>query len=217
MTKEHHVRRALPTDAEAVAHIYTKSFPEHIMVQRGILNNTTYLTEHFVHPEERWVVEEQQGTLRGVAALAIARPVGLGEIERVCVDLQHRGNNIAYSLCEHLVQEAQKERLGFVEAFARGQQPGMQKTFEKLGFNVYGISPRFEVALKGNVVRELFVHMGLLLEGQTIIEPELLIPPARRMYEHILEEKERATLEWMSKNLYTKNPCDDESSPRRAF
>jgi len=177
------VRPATQNDVEQMAKIYNRSFPEHIMVQRGLLNNPDYLSKHIQNPDEHWVVEGENGIIRGVAALAISPPVGLGEIERVCVDRQQRGRGLAQHLCRFLVNEAVNFGLGFVEAFARGDQPGMQRTFEKLGFKVYGVAPRFEVIHDGRVVREQFVHMGLELKPETIdTQNMLLIQEAAELY-----------------------------------
>ena len=147
------------------------------------MNNPDYLSARIKNSDECWVVEESDNVIRGVAALAIASPVGLGEIERVCVDKRCRGQGIALSLCSRLVDEAILANLGFVEAFARGDQPGMQRTFDKLCFKVYGVAPRFEIMHDGKLVREQFVHMGLELKPETIDESKMmLIPNARRLY-----------------------------------
>jgi len=119
----------------------------------------------------------------GVAALAVAAPVGLGEIERVCVDALYRGNGVAKKLCSRLIENARERDLGFIEAFARGDQYGMQRTFETLGFTVYGVAPRFEIVHDGRVVREQFVHMGLEIKPETIDERSMtLIDAAKRMH-----------------------------------
>jgi N-acetylglutamate synthase-like GNAT family acetyltransferase len=180
------VRHAQTQDAHAVAHLYETSFPEHIMVHRGLLNNPEYLRGRFAAEDERWVVAERDSAIVGVAALAIIPPVGLAEIERVCVQRTLRGSGVAYRLCEALVEEARARDIGFVEAFARGDQPGMQRAAEKAGFRVYGISPRFEVIHDGVPVREQFVHMGLELKPETIDERTMkLIPAAQRLYDAI--------------------------------
>jgi len=177
------VRVAATSDVEQMARLYNESFPEHIMVHRNFLNNPDYLSARIKNSDECWVVEESDNVIRGVAALAIASPVGLGEIERVCVDKRCRGQGIALSLCSRLVDEAILANLGFVEAFARGDQPGMQRTFDKLCFKVYGVAPRFEIMHDGKLVREQFVHMGLELKPETIDESKMmLIPNARRLY-----------------------------------
>ena len=178
------VRPATEQDLEQIAGLYNSSFPEHILVQRNLLNNPSYLKERIQNPDERWVVGEKNGRITGIAALALCLPIGLGEIERVCVDGAYRGNGIAEYMCKSLVDEAKTLDLGFVEAFARGDQPAMQRTFEKLGFQVYGVSPRFEVVHNGKVVREQFVNMGLKLKPETIDETEMsLIPAAKRIYD----------------------------------
>lgn len=180
------VRAATNLDIGQIANLYTSSFPEHVMVHRNLLNNHDYLIERIKCADERWVVEENNGVIRGVAALAMAPPIGLGEIERVCVDREHRGRGIALSLCAQLIEDARLANLGFVEAFARGDQPGMQRTFDKLGFRVYGVAPRFEVVHNGVIVREQFVHMGLELKPETIDESKMsLIPSARKVYDII--------------------------------
>ncbi len=177
------IRTASERDLEPIAQLYQKSFPEHILVQRRLLNDVHYLDQRIKNPDERWVIAEDEGSIVGVAALAIAAPVGLGEIERVCVSHEHRGNGIAEDLCGALVDHARNAALGFVEAFARGDQPAMQRTFEKLGFKVYGVSPRFEILHDKNIVREQFVHMGLELKPETIDEQTLsLIPSANKIY-----------------------------------
>jgi ribosomal protein S18 acetylase RimI-like enzyme len=167
------VRSAQIRDAQKIAGLYASSFPEHIMVHRGILTKSMYFEERIGNPDEHWVVEEIDGVIRAVGALAVCRSVGLGEIERVCVDKEHRGNGIAYELCRHLTEKAKTENLGFIEAFARGDEHAMQRTFEKLGFKVFGIAPRFEVIHDGKIVREQFVHMGLELKPETIDEEKM--------------------------------------------
>lgn len=182
------VRKAIPYDAKAVAQLYQRNFPEHIMVQRGFLNDTGYLRERFVDPNEEWVVSEN-GSIAGVAALAIIPPVGLGEIERVCVSAEHRRNGAAVAMCAALVEQARKRDLGFVEAYARGDQQGMQRAFENVGFKVYGISPRFEIVHNGRVCREQFVHMGLELKPETVDESAIsLIPAAKAMYAAVYKQ-----------------------------
>ena len=177
------IRKAVVKDAEMVAQLYNTSFPEHILVQRGLLNNPTYLKEHFQSSNEVWITNEIREDITGIAALSLCLPIGLGEIERVCVSKEHRGFGIALSICERLVEEAAERGLAFVEAFARGDQPAMQRTFEKLGFKVYGVSPRFEVMHHGQVVREQFAHMGLLLKPSSVDETEMqLIPAADELY-----------------------------------
>lgn len=162
------IRPATEQDLQRIADLYTTSFPEHIMVHRGILNNPKYLTQKISDPEQQWVVAEVNNEILGVAALAIAHPVGLGEIERVCVARPFRGNGIASAICSYLTRKAEEEGLGFVEAFARGNEPAMQRTFQKLGFQVFGIAPRFEVMHGDSVVRELFVHFGKVLRPETV-------------------------------------------------
>jgi N-acetylglutamate synthase-like GNAT family acetyltransferase len=190
------VRPAESRDLEGMAQLYASSFPEHIMVHRGILTNPSYLGEQIKSPDQRWNVAELNGEIVGVAALAIARPVGLGEIERVCVGLPFRGNGVSSGLCGSLVDAAKEEELGFVEAFARGNQPAMQRTFEKLGFIVYGVAPRFEIIHDGadgkkKVVREQFVHMGLELKPETVDEEEMdLIASAQDVFDEIHQHKE---------------------------
>lgn len=180
------MRGARIEDTKKIAELYKNSFPEHIMVQRRILSNPDYILQRINNNDESWVVSEQDETIIGVAALAMAPPVGLGEIERVCVDTNHRGKNIAYNMCEWLVNEAIVRDLGFIEAFARGDQPSMQRTFEKLGFRVYGVAPRFEVVHDQKIVREQFVHMGLEIKPDTIDEKTMiLIPAANELYKHI--------------------------------
>ena len=177
------VRLATEQDLEQIAGLYERSFPEHIMVHRGLLNDPGYLVKRIQSPDEVWAVEECEGTIRGIAALAVIAPVGLGEIERVCVGQPHRGNGVAGKVCEYLVDQAKELDLGFVEAFARGDQPAMQRTFEKLGFKVYGVAPRFEVVHGDRIVREQFVHMGLELKPETIDEKAMsLIAPAQEAY-----------------------------------
>jgi len=180
------VRKMNEQDAEEVAELFGNSFPEHIMVQRGFLNSPDYLKQRLQNPDECWMVEEN-GSVRGVAALATAPPVGLGEIERVCVAKEHRGNGIAFNICKSLVEEAKSRELGFVEAFARGNEPAMQRTFDKLGFSVWGVSPRFEVMHNEKVVRELFVHMGLILKPESVdYLGATLIPPAQDIYDKFI-------------------------------
>ena len=176
----------ITSDTNRIAQLYNTSFSEHILVQRRLLNDPTYLSHHFQNKDEIWVVEECGEEIRGVAALSLCLPIGLGEIERVCVSKDHRGKGISLSLCDRLVEEAKNKDLGFIEAFARGDQPAMQRTFEKLGFKVYGISPRFEVMHDGQVVREQFVHMGLLLKPDTVDEHAMhLLPAAEKIYRAI--------------------------------
>lgn len=180
------IRKAAPSDVEKIARLYEKSFPEHIMVRRGLLNSPSYISDRISSDSEVWVVAENEGEIVGVAALAIAPPIGLGEIERVCVGREHRGNGTAYKMCSALVDEAVQRGLGFVEAFARGDQPSMQRTFEKLGFTVYGVAPRFEVVHGDKVVREQFVHLGKELKPETVDESGMrLIPSAQRLYDTV--------------------------------
>lgn len=181
------VREALSPDLEQMAKLYHHHFSEHIMVQRNLLNNPSYLAEKIRNKDEKWVVAKtKEQIVIGVAALAISPPVGLAEIERVCVSAQYRGNNIAVNLCSALVDYAREIDLGFVETFARGNQPAMQRTFEKIGFKVYGVSPRFEIIHDGQVVREQFVHMGLELKPETVDEQKMvLITAAKRIYNQI--------------------------------
>ena len=42
-------------DAQEVAELYNSSFKEHIMVQRGLLNNPDYLKDRFQQDAEKWV------------------------------------------------------------------------------------------------------------------------------------------------------------------
>jgi len=209
------VRPAEGRDLEEMAELYATSFPEHIMVHRGILNNPSYLGEQIASPDQRWKVAELDNEIVGVAALSIARPVGLGEIERVCVGLPFRGNGVSTGLCGSLVEAAREQELGFVEAFARGDQPAMQRTFEKLGFIVYGVAPRFEIIHNGigrkkKVVREQFVHMGLELKPETVDEKKMdLIPDARGVYERVhwqIAEKnkteEERFREWYNEHFF---------------
>jgi ribosomal protein S18 acetylase RimI-like enzyme len=172
-------RKATADDAPAMARLYERCFPEHIMVQRGILNDPGYLRENIGDPDQVWAVAGDD--IFGVAALAIARPVGLGEIERVCVDERFRNNGVGKAICGLLLEEAKMQDLGFVEAFARGTQYGMQRAFESLGFRVYGISPRFEIMRYGNVMREQFVHMGIELKPETVLDETNLILAAREL------------------------------------
>jgi len=179
-------RNAIIADASRIAQLYAINFPEHIMVQRGLLTNVTYLEEHLASKTEQWIVYDSGKALIGVAALAMVPEVGLGEIERVCVDREHRGNGVAQTICSHLVELAREQNLGFVEAFARGDQYGMQRTFEKLNFTVYGVAPRFEIVHNGRIVREQFVHMGLLLKSMSVDESSLdLIGVAKRLHQQI--------------------------------
>lgn len=184
------VRFATVEDTGAMAALYNDSFPEHIMVQKGLLNDPQYLEGRLGNNDEKWVIAEKEGKLVGVAALAICPPVGLAEIERVCVDIPYRGNGVAYKLCEKLLEEAKTGGMGFVETFARGDQPAMQRTFEKAGFKVYGVAPRFEVVHERKVVREQFVHMGLELKPDTVDERQMqLIPLAQGLFD-IINAKE---------------------------
>jgi len=180
------VRPLTDEDCENVAKLFANSFKEHIMVNRGLLSNPSYIINRLKNPDESWVVEEDNGMIRGVSALAICFPVGLGEIERVCVDVPHRGNGVALSMCNYLVNLASEKNLGFVEAFARGNEPAMQRTFDKLGFRVYGVAPRFEVVHNGQIVREQFVHMGLELKPESIDNSgTVLISQAQKVFERI--------------------------------
>jgi N-acetylglutamate synthase-like GNAT family acetyltransferase len=180
------IRKAALSDVEKIARLYEKSFPEHIMVRRGLLSSPSYISEHIQSDSEVWIVAEKGGEIVGVAALAIAPPIGLGEIERVCVGREHRGHGTAYEICSALVDEARRRGLGFVEAFARGDQPPMQRTFEKLGFMVYGVAPRFEVMHGDRVVREQFVHLGKEIKPETVDESGMrLIPAAQRIYDTV--------------------------------
>lgn len=184
--KDYTVRRATMNDILGMIDLYRNSFQEHIMVQRGILTNEEYFQKQLNNPDEIWTVVEKENKIVGVAALGIARPVGLGEIERVCVDKNERGCGYAVALCEYLVNEAKEQDLGFVEAFARGDQPAMQRTFDKLGFKTYGVSPRFEVVHGGKIVREQFVHMGLELKPETVDEESMVLTPkAKKLYDQI--------------------------------
>lgn len=176
---DYSVRPARQEDLAKMAQLYETSFPEHIMVHRGILNNPDELAKKISDPDQTWVVAEKGPEIVGVAALAVIPPVGLGEIERVCVANPFRGNGIAKDMCSYLFEDAIKRDLGFVEAFARGTQPAMQKTFANLGFGVYGIAPRFEVIHNGRIVREPFVHMGKILKPESVDLAGLdLIPEA---------------------------------------
>ncbi|GEM_PF-3579692 len=191
------VRKAEMKDIEQMARLYSKNFPEHIMVHRGLLNNPEYLMKRLQNQDEIWAVKEKDEEILGVAALAMVPPIGLAEVERACVASPFRGNGVAYSICSFLVDQANKHDIGFVEAFARGDQPAMQKTFEKLGFKVYGIAPRFEVVHDDRIVREQFVHMGLELKPESIDEKAMiLIPKAREVLEAIRKPKEYFTTDW---------------------
>jgi N-acetylglutamate synthase-like GNAT family acetyltransferase len=161
------------------------------MVYRGILNNPTYIRNQLDQKNEVWMVKERGDEIVGVAALAISEPVGLGEIERVCVSKEHRGNGDAYDICAALLEEAKQRDLGFVEAFARGPQIGMQKTFEKLDFDVYGVSPRFEVVRDEKIIREDFVHMGIELKPETCDGWCEMIDDANNIMSAILKNKDR--------------------------
>ncbi|RME55187.1 GNAT family N-acetyltransferase [Candidatus Woesearchaeota archaeon] len=184
--KKVNVRKAIKGDAQKIAQLYGESFSEHIMVQRGLLNDKTYIENRLDNADEDWVVAEFDGDVAGVAALAKIKPVGLAEIERVCVDKRYRGNSLAYNMCKHLVDAAVEDNMGFVEAYARGDQPAMQKTFYNLGFKVYGVSPRFEVVHDEKVVREQFVHMGLELKPESIDMTQMrLIPKAKNLFDII--------------------------------
>ncbi|MFA6073415.1 MAG: GNAT family N-acetyltransferase [Candidatus Woesearchaeota archaeon] len=174
-------RIAKKEDVVQIANIYKRSFAEHILVHRGILTDTNYLLDRLNVDSEVWVVNEQRGIIKGVAALGLTSIVGLGEIERVCVDEKYRGNGVALSLCSYLLNEAKQRDIGFVEAFARGNMPSMQQTFLNLGFDVYGVSPRFEIIHEDRVVREMFVHMGKILKPETLYLTGLdLIAPAKK-------------------------------------
>jgi len=192
-TMQYTVRPAKEQDLDQIASLYNRSFPEHIMVHRGFLNNPEYLREKINNKDEIWAVEEENGTIRGVAALGITRPVGLGEIERVCVDIPYRGNGVAKALCEYLTEQAVEQDLGFVESWARGCQPGMQKTFENLGFSEVGISARFEIIQivddKERVVREKFVHYELILKPDTIKKETNFIPKVQELHEFLCSRK----------------------------
>jgi N-acetylglutamate synthase-like GNAT family acetyltransferase len=174
-------RRATADDAPEIAILYERHFPEHIMVRKGILNDPGYIREKIADPNHIWAVAGDR--ICGVAALAIAPPVGLGEIERVCVDARYRNNGIGGAICGLLLEEARQQDLGFVEAFARGTQYAMQRTFQNLGLRVYGISPRFEIMNDGRVMREQFVHMGIELKPETVLAGTNLIPPAKELQE----------------------------------
>lgn len=191
------VRKAEMKDIEQMARLYSNSFPEHIMVHRGLLNNPEYLVKRIQNPDEIWAVEEKDGEIVGEAALAMIPPIGLAEVERVCVARPFRGNGVAYNICGFLVDQANKHDIGFVEAFARGNQPAMQKTFEKLGFRVYGVAPRFEVLHDDKIVREQFVHMGLELKPESIDEKAMiLIPKAQEVLSAIRKPKDYFTTDW---------------------
>jgi N-acetylglutamate synthase-like GNAT family acetyltransferase len=174
-------RKATAEDAPRIARLYELHFPEHIMVRKRILTDPGYIREKIADPDHRWAVAGDD--VYGVAALAIARPVGLGEIERVCVDARYRNNGIGGAICGLLLDDAKAEDLGFVEAFARGTQYAMQRTFQNLGLRVYGISPRFEIMNDGRVMREQFVHMGIELKPETVLAGTNLISPAKELQE----------------------------------
>jgi N-acetylglutamate synthase-like GNAT family acetyltransferase len=178
------IRPAKQEDLEKMARLYEAGFPEHIMVRRGILNNPDELAKKISDPDQTWVVADTGSKIIGVAALAVVPPVGLGEIERVCVAQPFRGNGVAKSMCSYLVEDAIRKDIGFVEAFARGTQPAMQKTFDNLGFKVYGIAPRFEVMHDDSIVREPFVHMGRLLKPGTLdLQGTSLIKQAQEVFD----------------------------------
>ncbi len=183
------IRPARIGDLPDMAALYSASFPEHILVHRGLLNNPEYLEKRIASPDERWAVAESGARIVGVAALALCLPIGLGEIERVCVDTQYRGKGIGSMVCRSLLESAKECGLGFVEAFARGTQPGMQRSLEKLCFKVYGVAPRFEVMHGDRVVREQFVHMGIELKPGTIDNAGTsLIPAAEKLFKLINHE-----------------------------
>jgi N-acetylglutamate synthase-like GNAT family acetyltransferase len=180
------IAKAEKKDSKNIAELYDKNFSEHIMVQRGLLNDASYIESKLNQDEEEWIVAKVNNDVVGVAALAMIKPVGLAEIERVCVARSYRGNSLAYKMCSYLLDSAKVQGMGFIEAYARGDQPAMQKTFQKLGFKVYGVSPRFEVIHDGTVVREQFVHMGLELKPESIDMKKMkLIPKAQTLFDMI--------------------------------
>jgi RimJ/RimL family protein N-acetyltransferase len=186
------VRRMTPSDLDNIAKLYTENFPEHILVHRGILNNFTYLEGKINDPDQVWAVGEHDERMVGVAALAIFPPIGSAEIERVCVEKSFRGNGVARGICSYFVDLARQLGLGYIEAFARGNEPAMQRTLEKLGFQVYGISPKFEVMHGDKVVREEFVNMGLLLKPEILDTDEMdLIPDAKKVYTFLHKKRKK--------------------------
>jgi N-acetylglutamate synthase-like GNAT family acetyltransferase len=183
---EINIRRMTEKDLEEVAGLYQTSFSDHILVQRNVLNNPSYLQKQIMDNDQIWKVGEVDGVIKGVAALGSVPIIGSGELERACVHQDFRQNGLSYKICSSLMEDAQEIGLSFVEGFARGTQPAMQRTLQKLGFKVYGVAPRFEVMHNGRIVRENFVHMGKLLdESRLDLTGQLLIPEADRVYDSI--------------------------------
>lgn len=166
----HLVRSATIDDAENIAKLYNDHFSEHILVHRNILNNPEYVSNQIKDSNQKWVVSDINNEIVGSAVLAMAKVVGLGDIERICVNSDFRGKGLANHLVNRLVEVGKDENLGYLTADARVNTPAMQKTFLNLGFNAYCVTPKFEIINLDNnqVVRELFAHMGCLLKPETV-------------------------------------------------
>jgi N-acetylglutamate synthase-like GNAT family acetyltransferase len=182
------IRLASAQDSGQIAEMYEIAFSEHILVHEGKLNNPEFINGMIADPNVHYIVASQNGKIVGAAALAIADIIKGGEIERVVVADEYRGNGLSKDLCGELVGVAKEQGLQYVFAFARGGMKPMQKTFRNLGFEVFGVMPIFAIVHEGRVVRENFVHMGLLIEPESLYDNNDLIPEAQRLYDVINSE-----------------------------
>lgn len=192
-------RRATVADVGQIAELYEKNFPEHIMVHKKVLNNHSYLEKKLNNQNEIWTVAEKEGKIIGVAVLRVVYHMGFGELSGACIAKPFRKKGIFHQLCKKLIDEAKNQGLGFIEGFARGDEQAVQKTLAKLGFKVYGVAPRFEIARQGNIKREQFVHMGIELKPGITEGSANLIPIAQILYDKIKSQSNKVSSSYQSK------------------
>jgi predicted GNAT family N-acyltransferase len=186
------VREMNDGDLERVAKLYNDNFKASINVHNGLYTPEN-IGKWFGDSNQHWLLVGSDSAVFGVAVLNISPIDNLGEVERVCVAEEHRGEGVSQKICSDLLDIAVKKNIGFVETYARGDQPAMQKVFANLDFGVYGIAPRFNIIHNGVVVRKPFVHMGKVLSPESVsLENLQLVPPAGEIYKFLTEANEKS-------------------------
>jgi N-acetylglutamate synthase-like GNAT family acetyltransferase len=175
-------------DSEEIAELYKASFPEHILVKRGVLSDSRKIKEQLYLENKKWVVADLDEKIVGCSTLEASEWNAAAELERIVVAKNMRGNGIAKEMCKTLIEDvAQPIGVKYVFAHARGPEYAMQKTLQNLGFKIGGIMPVFYVNHDGRDIRENFVYMFRFLnEGENEVESiDNLIPVAKKFQELI--------------------------------
>lgn len=132
------LRRAGSDDLAEIMRIETATFASDAWSEAAMAGELESEHTYYLVAERN-----DSGEVEGYAGLLAPSGAGQGDIQTIAVAESARRGGLGRALMLHLMGEARQRRAREVFLEVRADNPGAQRLYERLGFELIGVRPRY--------------------------------------------------------------------------